>query len=61
MGKSGDRRDDSDVHVISIVWFVMIGDIQSRGNFPSVSRHPAPYSSGEWLVTSGEWQDKEPG
>jgi hypothetical protein len=29
----------SDVHVISIVWLVMIGDFQSKGDFPSVRRH----------------------
>jgi len=30
----------SDVHVTSMVWLVMIGDFQNRGNFSSVPRHP---------------------
>jgi hypothetical protein len=37
--KSGTDRTISYVHVISIVWLVMIGDFQSRGNFPFVPRH----------------------
>src|SRR2546426_5806674 len=40
----GDRRD---VHVISIVWLVMIGDFQSKGNFPSVSRRARQSTAGQ--------------
>lgn len=40
LGKSGTGGTISDVHVISVVWLVMIGDFQSRGDFPSVPRHP---------------------
>ena len=38
LGKSGTDGTISDVPVISIVWFVMIGDSQSRGDFSSVGR-----------------------
>src|SRR5216683_7531209 len=43
-GKSGADGTFSDIHVISIVWLVKIGDFRSKGNFPSVPRHrpPAP-------------------
>lgn len=37
-GNRGTDGTISDVPVISIVWFVMIGDFQSRGDFPSVPR-----------------------
>jgi len=41
----------SDVHVISIVWLVMIGDFQSRGNFSSVPDTHSPfYRCGRVLV-----------
>src|SRR5882762_854077 len=40
-GKSEDRRGRFlDVHAISIVWLVMIGDFRSGGDFPSVARQP---------------------
>jgi hypothetical protein len=39
MGSRGTDGTISDVHVISIVWLVMIGDFPSRGNFQSVPRH----------------------
>src|SRR5258708_7937812 len=32
--------------VISIVWLLMIGDFQSKGNFPSVPRHHTAVASG---------------
>src|SRR5580693_864571 len=44
-GKSGTEGTFSSVRVISIVWLVMIGDFQSRGNFPP--EPPATYSGGE--------------
>jgi len=41
-GKSGGTDGTfSDVHMISIIWLVMIGDFQSGGNFPSVPGTPA--------------------
>jgi len=40
--ESGTDGTISDVHAISIVSLLMIGDFQSRGNFPSVTRHPSP-------------------
>src|SRR2546422_7332664 len=39
VGNRGTDGTISDVHVISIVWLLMIGDFQSKGNFPSVPRH----------------------
>jgi hypothetical protein len=47
--KSWTDRTIFDVHEILIVWIVMIGDFQSRGNFPSVHRHPSNVKSG-WRV-----------
>ena len=48
-GGSDERRNRgtdgtfSDVHVISIVWLVMIGDFQSRGTSVCPRAHPAPW------------------
>lgn len=49
----------SDVHVISIVWLVMIGDLQGKGNFPSVPRH-LPTVPRHRLLT-GENRGQSPG
>jgi hypothetical protein len=45
VGKRGTGGTISDVHGISMVWFVMIGDFQGRGNFPCVPGHPAGNAS----------------
>ncbi len=37
----------SDVHAISIVWLLMIGDFQSKGNFPFVPRYRTAVASDE--------------
>src|SRR5260370_23268961 len=37
----------SDVHAISIVWLVMIGDFRSKGNFPFVRRYRTAGASDE--------------
>jgi hypothetical protein len=40
-GKSGDRRDDFRCSCDIDRCLVMIGDFQSKGNFPSVPRRPS--------------------
>jgi hypothetical protein len=57
-GKSGTDRTISDVHVLSIVWLVMIGDFHSRGNFRSVPRHHTAVASGS-PQRAGEWGEKD--
>ncbi len=44
--KSGTNGTISDVHVISIVWLVMMGDFQNKGNFAAVPRHHTAVVSG---------------
>ena len=39
VGNRGTDGTISDVYVISIAWLLMIGDFQSRGDFPFVPRH----------------------
>ena len=46
----------SEVHVISNRWLVMIGDFQSRGNFPFVPRHRPRHSRHHTAVVSDEWR-----
>jgi hypothetical protein len=51
--KSGTDGTFSDVHVISIVWLLMIGDFQGRGTSrlsPGTPRHPVVDSEPEIVI-----------